>query len=169
MSAATMTEPLEGVVSDPLEGFDQGRLYLITEERMRFSQALFVKLAASDRDVLWLSRMHPEMMQEKYQIDKDCAFWLSERQGPRSIAPGKLSKLREHIESFLEGKQNAVVILDGIEYLSIHNDFRRLNIFFEELNDVVMCSQSILLIPVDPRVFDRCSLARLRRFAEVVC
>jgi hypothetical protein len=168
MSLSSQAQPQGAVTVDPLEGFDPGRIYLITEERMRFSQALFQKLASSGRAVLCLSRMHPEMMQEKYQIDKECAFWLSERKGPRSIAPGKLSLLRDRIGEFVEGKQNAVAILDGIEYLSIHNDFRKLNIFFEELNDLVMESQAILLIPVDPRVFDRCSLARLRRFAEVV-
>jgi archaellum biogenesis ATPase FlaH len=80
-----------------------------------------------------------------------------------------LSQLRDRIDEFFTGKENAVAILDGIEYLSIHNDFRKLNIFFEELNDLVMSHQAILLIPVDPRVFDRCSLARLRRFAEVIC
>ncbi|MBM4237826.1 MAG: DUF835 domain-containing protein, partial [Euryarchaeota archaeon] len=58
--------------------------------------------------------------------------------------------------------------IDGIEYLSLFNDFSRLQMFVEQINDIVMESRAILLIAVDPRLFDPRSLARLQRFAEVV-
>jgi archaellum biogenesis ATPase FlaH len=61
-----------------------------------------------------------------------------------------------------------VIMLDGIEYLCLFNDFNRVQMFVEHINDLVMASGAILLIPLDPQSLDQRSLARLRRYAEVV-
>ena len=64
--------------------------------------------------------------------------------------------------------KNSVVMLDGIEYLTLFNEFQKVQMFVEEVNDMIMTSGSILLMPVDPDALDTRSIARLSRYTEVI-
>lgn len=151
-----------------LLSLDHGRIYMIINERLDKTLSLINGLASAGKEIICISRMHPDMLRERYPLHDIRGVWLSETgSGPR-LSPGQLEKVVQEITDFVSSRRNAAAVLDGIEYISLFTDFRTLNIFLEELNDVVMASRSILLIPVDPRLFDPCQLARLRRFAEIL-
>jgi hypothetical protein len=147
---------------------DHGRIYMVVSERLDKALSLINGVASAGMDLMCVSRMHPDMMRERYPLQDMHCVWLSETgSGPR-LAPDEMTRIKDTVSEFVSQRKNAVVVLDGLEYISLFTDFRSLNIFFEELNDMVMASRSILLIPVDPRLFDPCQLARLRRFAEIL-
>lgn len=151
-----------------LFNLDHGRIYLIINERLDKTLSLINGLASAGKEIICVSRMHPELLRERYPLHKIKGVWLSESgSGPR-VSPDELERIVEEITGFFFTRRNAAAVLDGLEYISLFTDFRTLNIFLEELNDAVMASRSILLIPVDPRLFDPCQLARLRRFAEIL-
>jgi hypothetical protein len=149
-------------------GINWGRTYFVTGDRPDKAMRLLRSLARADRPVLCISRLHPDL------IDKECAvimtetFWLSERPGPSTLPPEQLLRITQRIADFVRRNQHAVVVIDGIEYLSLFNDFAKVHAFVEQLNDLMMESAAVLLVPVDPRLFDSRSMARLRRFAEIV-
>jgi len=147
---------------------DHGRIYMIINERLDKTLSLIKGLASADKDLMCVSRMHPEMIRERYPLQEMKCVWLSETGNSPRLAPDQLDQISRTVSDFVSVRKNAAVVLDGLEYISLFTDFRTLNIFFEELNDMVMASRSILLIPVDPRLFDPCQLARLRRFAEIL-
>jgi archaellum biogenesis ATPase FlaH len=64
--------------------------------------------------------------------------------------------------------ENAVIMFDGIEYLTLFNDFQKVQMFVEEVNDMIMTSESILLMPVDPEALDGRSIARISRYTEII-
>lgn len=147
---------------------DHGRIYMIINERLDKTLSLINGLASAGKEIICVSRMHPDLLRERYPLQEIRGVWLSETgNGPR-LSPDQLEKVVEEVDGFVSTHKNAAAVLDGLEYISLFTDFRTLNIFLEELNDVVMASRSILLIPVDPRLFDPCQLARLRRFAEIL-
>lgn len=151
-----------------LFSLDHGRIYMIISDRLDKTLSLINGLASAGKEIICVSRIHPDLLRERYPLQEIRGVWLSETgNGPR-ISPERLEKVVEEISEFVSSRKNAAAVLDGLEYISLFTDFRTLNIFLEELNDVVMASRSILLIPVDPRLFDPCQLARLRRFAEML-
>jgi hypothetical protein len=147
---------------------DYGRIYLIPHERMDRALEIITKLVNMNEEIMCISRMHPAQVIERWPLGKINAHWLSQRPGDGNISPDHPMVVKRTLESFMMQKHQAVAILDGLEYLSIFTDFHRLNVMFEELNDVVMERRSILLVPLDPRLFEPRSLARLRRFAELL-
>lgn len=147
---------------------DYGRIYLIPHERFDRALEIITKLVSMDEEIMCISRMHPAQVRERWPLGKIRAHWLSQRPGEGNISPDQPNLVERTIESFMMEKHQAVAILDGLEYLSGFTDFHKLNVMFEELNDVVMERRSILLVPLDPRLLDPRSLARLGRFAELV-
>jgi hypothetical protein len=155
-------------VNGDVLAFDHGRMYLIMEERLDKAITIARDFVASGYEMLCVSRYHPEILRGLWGEGEFHAIWLSDRLTPNSIAPNQLNRISRRIEAFVSSHSGGVVMLDGIEYLSLSNDFSKLLRFVEELNDLIMESSSILLISVDPRSFDERSLARLRRFSELV-
>lgn len=147
---------------------DLGRTYLVCEKKASKVLRIAQDFVLSGSDLLCISRTHPELLSEGWG-DRRCEYyWLSERTGPQNIAPDQLSRILQRISAFMIGKKNAVVLLEGIEYLCLFNDFTRVQMFVEQVNDLVMSSQAVLLLPIDPQSLDQRSMARLRRYAEVV-
>lgn len=148
--------------------FDQGRLYLVCEKRMEKTIRVLEDFTYSGATTLCISRMHPDLLRERLPRGNMEYIWLSERNGNNNISPSQLHRVLQRIGAFLLGNKNAVVLFDGIEYLTSFNDFNKVQMFVEELNDMIMRSGSILLMPIDPDSFDPRSVARLRRFTEVI-
>ncbi len=148
--------------------FDYGRVYLICEKRMDKTLKILQDLIYSGSSTMCVSRMHPDLLHERMPDQSLESIWLSERNGANNIPPDQLHRVINRIDGFLIGKKNAVILLDGIEYLCLFNDFNRVQMFVEQINDLVMASGAILLIPLDPQSLDQRSLARLRRYAEIV-
>lgn len=147
---------------------DHGRIYMVINQRLDKTLSLINGMATAGKEIICVSRMHPDLLKERYPLQDIKAVWLSQTgTGPR-IGPEELDQITGTISEFFARSKNGVAVLDGLEYISLFTDFRSLNIFLEDLNDAVMASRSILLIPVDPRLFDPCQLARLRRFAEIL-
>ncbi len=148
--------------------FDCGRTYFIVDKRLDKMLAIARDLVSSGNSVLCISRFHPDIVDETWSSQGMKSIWLSERPGTRNVPPSQLSRLTQNAITFTKNNPGSVILLDGIEYLSLFNDFQRLQMFIEQMNDVVMESRAVLVIAVDPRLFDPRSLARLQRFAEIV-
>lgn len=147
---------------------DCGRMYFVVDERLDKMLNMTRNLIGDGKNVLRISRFHPDLANDRGSEKGTQSIWLSERPGLKNVPPNQLSRLTQNVASFVKGNPGAVVLLDGIEYLSLFNDFQRLQMFIEQMNDIVMESHAILLIAVDPRLFDPRSLARLQRYAEIV-
>ncbi|MGB9882771.1 MAG: DUF835 domain-containing protein [Methanomassiliicoccales archaeon] len=147
---------------------DSCRTYLVFDEKQTKIHRIAESVLNLKKKVMFISRLHPDLIREKIIGEIAEAIWLSERPGERSVSPQQLGRLLQRITTFVKKESSAVVFLDGLEYLSLFNDFQRLQMFVEHLNDITMESRAILVVAVDPRLFDQRSLAKLRRFAEIV-
>jgi hypothetical protein len=147
---------------------DFGRIYLLKDERLEKTLSITRSVADAGRDVLCISRYHPSIMASRLPLRKMQFIWLGERAGEDRISPDNLGKLKHLISAFAKGHKNGVVVIDGLEYLALFNDFHRLNVFYEELNDIIMETRTLLFIPIDERLIEPSDIARLKRYAEIM-
>jgi len=155
-------------VNKEIFDFDIGRMYLICHSRSDRAFRIARDLITTGHDILCVSRYHPDIIRSMWESGDFQSVWLSDRHHYGSIPANNLPRLKQRIESYLSSNGGGVVMIDGIEYISLFNDFSKLLMFIESLNEMIMERHAILLIQVDPRSFDQRSLARLRRFAEIV-
>jgi hypothetical protein len=141
---------------------------LLKDERLDKTLSLVKSLADTGKDVLCISRYHPSIMMGRLPLSNMQFIWLGERASDERISPDDLGKLKHRISVFAREHKNGVAVIDGLEYLALFNDFRRLNIFYEELNDIVMETRTVLFIPIDERLIEPHDVARLKRYAEIL-
>jgi hypothetical protein len=147
---------------------DFGRIYLLKDERLEKTLSITRSVADTGKDVLCISRYHPTIMYARLPLRSMQFVWLGERAGEDRISPDNLTKLKHRIAVFAKEHKNGVVVIDGLEYLALFNDFHRLNVFYEELNDIIMETRSVLFIPIDERLIEPSDIARLKRYAEIL-
>ena len=162
------SEPISVVMGIEPIMLDYGRTYFVNERKMDKACQIVQDFIYSGSKVMCVSRMHPDLLQGRWPGKRIDSLWLSERDGPNNVSPDQLSHIAQRIGAFLMGKRRGVILMDGIEYLCAFNDFPRVQMFLEQVNDMVMASRAILIVPIDPRSLEPRSLARLQRFAEIL-
>lgn len=143
-------------------------LYLLKEARPRLSYRLFVRFLEEKRAGLLISRRHPSRLEKERALAPARHVWLSHTPGEDFHNPTALAALNRLIGGFLEADGPSVVLLDGLEYLMLHNDFPRTLLFLEYLNDLVVAHPAIVLLPVNPEALESKELALLERNLAVV-
>ncbi len=126
------------------------------------------ELSEAGSSVLTVTRLHPDLVSESMPINVHDSIWLSERPGKRNVPPDQLNRLFQSISAFLSRQGDGTVVLEGVEYILMYNDMKRVLAMIERINDIVMASQAVLVMPVDPMSLDPRTLAYLRRSAEVI-
>ncbi len=115
--------------------------------------------------VLCASRMYPSRLHARYGLASATLFWISESPGEGHVDPTAVSTLSSSIETFIESHPDGcVVVLDGIEYISMNIGFTKALRFIEHLNECVMPGRATILVTVDPECFEPKEFARLDRF-----
>lgn len=117
---------------------------------------------------LIITRQFPNEVRKKHYIQTTPIIWLSTVQGKDNMDPGKLALLTDYLMNFMESSKNGVVLVEGIEYLLISNDFQRLLKAVDAWTESAMTSRSRLILSVDRKAFDSKELAMLERNRETV-
>ncbi len=92
---------------------------------------------------------------------------MSTTHGKSYVDPHNLGSLTNIMSRFVESGVKTVIMLDGMEYLLVNNDFARLLKFVEYINELVMQNKALLIITIDQRALDEREMALLERNAEV--
>jgi hypothetical protein len=143
-------------------------LYLLKEARPGLSYRLFARLLREDRAGLLISRRHPSRVEREEALSPARHVWLSHSPGEGFHNPTALAGLNRLIDGFLKENGPSVILLDGIEYLILHNDFARTLLFVEYLNDLIGQYPAILLLPINPEALDVKEVALLERNMDVL-
>jgi len=147
---------------------EEGKSYLIKEKKPDGAMTRFIDLAEKGHAGLVITRQHPNHIMRKYNLNDVRVIWLSTTLGKDYVDPHNLNSLTGMANIFLQENNHSAILLDGLEYLMVHNDFDRVLKFIEYLNELVMQRQAVLLISVDDRAFESRELALLERNATVL-
>ncbi|MBU7043823.1 MAG: DUF835 domain-containing protein [Theionarchaea archaeon] len=127
---------------------DPSETYIIEEKKPEKSFQIFVDLVTHGIPGFAVTRMYPDKLKRTHELTKTPVVWLSKSEAGRTIDPNDLPKLSFIIEDFTKKCEQSVVVLDGLEYLIIQNNFETVVKLLYELKDVVVLHNSRLVIPL---------------------
>lgn len=168
-----IVEPVEESISPDLDRIpavkvEGGHCDLVVGKRPDLAYRIFVSEVASGGHGLLISRIHPDQVRERYGLVKTPVIWLSSQPGADRVDPGALSILQHTIVDFLQKGQDAVILLDGLEYLVANNPVDKVLRLVYTIHDAVVISGSKFIVPLDPDVLDPRNLALFEREFEIV-
>ena len=147
---------------------EEGRAYLVKERKPGKAWAKFADALDRGFEGLYITRQHPNHVEKRHGPKTLRVVWLSTTLGRDYVDPHNLGALTTLINGFTESDRRAIVLLDGLEYLMINNDFPRIMKFVETLREIVMQRRCILILSVDERAFDGRELAYLERNSVLI-
>lgn len=152
-----------------MEDLRGGTTYLVKERHGQAAFELFCRLTQDGRPGLCVTRKHPEIVRGRWNVPRDVLLrWLTPSVGRDRVDPKALGTLTKAVYEFVIRNPDGIVLLDGLEYLLLHNDFSKTLLFFEHLNDFIMQSEATMLVPINPDAVEEQDMALLERNAEVL-
>ena len=157
------------LTTEPAYDLQRGLTYLILEETPTHSFEIFRDLVTHGAQGLCITRKPPKTVMEEYGLEKTPILWLSRVASQKNcVRPSPPENVAMAVEHFIGVGENSVVLLDGVEYLIAHNDFLSVLALLHDLNENVSIRDSILLIPLDPRVLNEKEFALFKREVRVI-
>lgn len=142
--------------------------YLVKENKPSRSFEIFVDQVTHNIPGLCVTRQHPTIVRKEWGLEKTPIIWLSNQLGKVYVNPTNIGILSDTIIRFVEKSGDSVVLLDGIEFLVVNNDFDKVLRMIHHVMEAVMENRSRLIISVDPRTLNTRELALLERNMEII-
>ena len=173
---------LKGLIIQPVEEeedigddelnlwLDDGICYMINSDDYSAGFEIFIDYVKHRRQGLCITRQSPKKIKRKYNLEKTPIVWLTKAESPKEtcISPEDLTKLDSTIKNFIKEANDGFVVLEGLEYLGVHNSFSSVLKLINSLSDAIACSSSRLLILIDSEAFDIKDYHILRRDTELL-
>lgn len=139
--------------------------YLIEESKPVRSFKLFDQEAQRGRKGLCISRQNPKRLRKRYNWENVPITWLTNNnlEKEHCIDPTNLSRLSIEIINFIKETKNGIILLEGLEYLISQNSYQIILRFIQLINDKIMLSNCIILVPIDPLILNERELHLLER------
>lgn len=152
--------------------------YLIKEQKPARCFEMFQKEVATERPGLIIARTSPIQIKDVYDIGKTQIIWLTMsektddslppsslgmdladselRSGPSDeyVEPSNLPFLFSLMANFLDGNENGLILMEGIEYLISHNSFSPVLRFIQKMNEKVNARSANLVISLNPTALE---------------
>ncbi len=142
--------------------------YLVKERKPNLTYRLFRLLKGDGRPSLVVSRRHPAKIRKERDMEDVRVVWLSHTPGEDFHNPTALGGLNKLICKFIQDNDRSAVLLDGLEYLILNNNFVQTLLFVEHVNEFVMQKPALVLIPINPEALEPKEMALLERNLELL-
>src|SRR5207245_1111423 len=156
-------ELLRDLLFGKKKDLEEGRDYLVKEKNAERALAACQHAVDACCRPIYNTRQHPNHVVRQRGDKEIRVVWLSTTLGKDYIDPHNLNSLSNLIANFVNDGPRAVILLDGIEYLMINNDFARILHFLEYVNEQIALHRATLVLSVDERAFDAKELAYIER------
>jgi len=153
------------------ERMTPGRSYLVKEYgKSKQTYLLFKHLADKGYSGLCVSRTKPTILETQYGFGKIETKWLTDIYLTENnlINPTNVAQINIIVKDFMKHHDHGAILLEGIEYLIYYNGNDSIIKLLFSLNENVMVSDSLLIVPVDPKSIDPKTLYLLEKDLEVV-
>jgi hypothetical protein len=155
-----------------LERIDQGYNYLVVDNDPKMAFEMFVSVLKQGGKGLTISTTFPDKIKKEHEIAQSEVIWLTDTSVPdqKTINPHRLEfEMMRMYASFVKGNDNAVIILDGFEYLVVENGFDKVFKFIKKVNDLSSMNKATLFVPIGVSSLEPDQLGTLKKeFDKVV-
>ncbi len=140
---------------EPRGGLGGRGSYLIREPKASRIFDLYRELLAAGARGLCITRTHPDDLRSKHGVPESGFIWLSSTPGRKVkgiavAAPSDLVDIASAIAEFSGAGGDAVVLLEGVEYMIGQNGFPSFLRFLQKVNEKIVLNGSYLLISANP-------------------
>ncbi|WMW22368.1 DUF835 domain-containing protein [Methanolobus mangrovi] len=165
-----LTEDVEEDTNNNIVELESGYIYLSECEGPEQSYQAFSELVKGGKPGLCITRQNPDKIRNMYGITKTPIVWLTKNKinGQQSIDSTELFKIYPTIADFVNKVDDGVILMDGLEYLILDNDFLSVVKLIEQTNDTIMASSSRMVLQVDPNVLEKKEFHLLKRWMRSV-
>ena len=154
-----------------IEKMTAGRSYLVKEYgKSKQTYLLFKQLSDQGYSGLCVSRTKPTILETEYGFGKVETKWLTDIYLTENnlINPTNVAQINIIVKDFMKHNDHGAILLEGIEYLIYYNGNDSIIKLLFSLNENVMVSDSMLIVPVDPKSIDPKTLYLLEKDLEVI-
>jgi hypothetical protein len=148
-----------------------GGTYLMLEQKpVEIGQSfrIFKDYQRTGASGLIITREVPNTIRKKYNIKGIPIIWLSRSNHKKAITPTNLGNIIEEVKEFTMGKNNSIIMFEGLEYLIIHNDFERVLKFLHSLRDEIAVNDARLIISLNPKTLSKNKIALIKKDVKVL-
>lgn len=131
------------------------RVSLLIEGYPRYGFNALSILRNMGWEALCITRLHPEYVIHKYNLENTRCLWLSTRKVKGAISPRSTSQLVRMVKASMKGKKNIIVFLDGVEFLLMWNDMNKIMSMIIDIEKILKNSDSEMLICIDPLTLEQ--------------
>ena len=160
--------PGRPVPTVPRIKMEPGVSYLLPAENPDGAFKIFVREVGNGAAGMIITRLHPEEVRGRFNIGTSSIHWLSRAFTKESVSPTNLGAVAEQIEIFVSKVPNAVILLDGIEYLIVQNDLQKVVRFVSSVRDSVAMHRAKMIIPFNMKSVDDTGRALLTRDLSII-
>jgi DNA-binding response OmpR family regulator len=146
----------------------RGFSYLVKETKPHKSFEIFVDQVTHNIQGLCVTRQHPTILRKEWGLEKSPIIWLSNQLGKVYVNPSNIGILSDTIIRFVEKSGDSVILIDGVEFLIVNNDFDKVLRMIHHITEAVMENRSRLIVSIDPRTMETRELALLERNMEII-
>jgi hypothetical protein len=145
-----------------------GKSYLIVSDNYEKILKVLIDAVKGGMEGLLVSRVYPDAARKKYGLEGVAILWLSTIEKEYSVDPKDLDKIVYTVKEFLRKAKESVVLLDGIEFLILHNDFRSVVKTLLSLRKIGAELGSRILLYLKPKTLSEEEMIILEREFEVL-
>ena len=109
--------------------------------------------------------LSPEEIRMMYTLQTTPVFWISNH-GADRVSPSDLELIADMIGSFLKKSKNAVVLLDGAEYLIAINGFIPVFKMLRDIQEWTILNRAVFLLSVNPVSLEEKEMALIERIMK---
>ncbi len=150
----------------PKSKLERGIAYLVEAEEADGAYKLFVNELASGNQGLCITRDFPTKIRRQYGLATTPVLWLSNADQEFAVEPVQLGKLYHKIEDFLKKAERATVMISGLEYLIVQNNYHSALKFLQLVRDQVSIYDSVLIATISPSTLSEKDLKLIEREME---
>ncbi len=143
-------------------GFEWGRTFIVKRELENSLYNVLPNFVTKSVNLFMALR---ELKNVPSELRRAKIVWVTDLVGKDRIKPHNLTILTDSIIRFIEENDNAVVLIDCVEYLLLYNDFINVLRNIELINSYVMDRGAMLIIITDNNAYTSKEYSLLRRYA----
>src|SRR5216117_4162964 len=143
-----------------------GHAYAIRERRPRLAFLAVGEAVRLGSLGLVITRRTPTEVRDDYDLPATPILWLTSVVGQNRVPPTNPELLERLVREFVASQPKAVVLLEGVEYLSNYLEAARVVRLVNSLRDLVTAGDGVLLASADPTALDEATAGVLDREFE---
>ncbi len=140
--------------------------YIVDGSSSRHAYDVFEDAIHHGKEGLCFSKLSPDRVREITNLKRTPIVWLTESEYGGGIKPRDFRQVTELSGRYIQESKNAIILVDGVEYLIQLNSFEQIYAVIEELKNMAAKSGSILIVSIDTKTLAPEENAKLRKILK---